>query len=108
MLSNRWLLLGSLLPLTACSSAAPGMDPPAGDPKPHVAGGEGHQCRPDTLDALVGKTASEEVIAKAVRDAGARNARVVKPGMAVTMDFREDRLTIRVDEANKIEGASCG
>jgi hypothetical protein len=32
----------------------------------------------------------------------------VKPGMAVTMDYREDRVTIRVDESNKIESASCG
>ena len=41
-------------------------------------------------------------------DSGARNARVVKPGMAVTMDFRQDRVTVQVDAQNRIERASCG
>ena len=74
---------------------------------PEVAG-LGSHCHADTLPALTGKKASQEVIDKAVRDAGARTARVVKPGMAVTMDYREDRITISVDADNRIERASCG
>jgi hypothetical protein len=45
---------------------------------------------------------------KLVADSGARNARVVKPGMEVTMDFRQDRVTVQVDGQNRIERASCG
>jgi len=123
MRTTHWMLLGCLLPLAACSSTpAPSAGPPAPPPPPpHVAGPGPHPhpgpgvgpadaatCRPDGLSALVGKTASQDVVDKAVRDSGARHARVVKPGMAVTMDFREDRLTMRVDADNRIEGASCG
>jgi len=101
------LLLGCALPLAACSSTPSSVEATPGQPRPEVAGGGG-QCRPDGLPALVGRTASQDVIDAAVRDAGARTARVVKPGMAVTMDYREDRITISVDANNRIERASCG
>ncbi len=101
------LLLGCALPLVACSSTPSSADTAPSQPKPEVAG-VGSHCHADTLPALAGKTASQEVIDKAVRDAGARTARVVKPGMAVTMDYREDRITISVDADNRIERASCG
>ena len=107
MRSNRWLLLSCLLPLAACSSTPSSADTAPTTPKPEVAG-VGSHCHPDTLAALSGQMASQEVIDRAVRDAGARTLRVVKPGMAVTMDYREDRVTVRVDEQNKIISASCG
>lgn len=107
MRSNRWLLLSCLLPLAACSSTPSSADTAPTNPKPEVAG-VGSHCRADTLTALSGQMASQEVIDRAVRDAGARTLRVVKPGMAVTMDYREDRVTLRVDEQNKIVSASCG
>ena len=62
----------------------------------------------EALEAFTGKTADEATIKKLVADSGARNARVVKPGMAVTMDFRQDRVTVQVDGQNRIERASCG
>ena len=34
--------------------------------------------------------------------------RVVRPGMAVTVDFRADRLTVEIDDANLIRRLSCG
>jgi hypothetical protein len=34
--------------------------------------------------------------------------RWVQPGMAVTMDYREDRLTVRLDSGNRIVAANCG
>ena len=40
--------------------------------------------------------------------ANARHVRVVKPGMAVTMDYRIDRLTVMLDDSGKIESISCG
>jgi hypothetical protein len=39
---------------------------------------------------------------------GARDLRWVAKGMMVTMDFRDDRLTVQLDAANRIERASCG
>jgi hypothetical protein len=48
------------------------------------------------------------VLERATLAARARVARVVAPGQAVTMDFRPDRLTIRVNGRNRIVDLTCG
>ena len=101
------LLLASILPLAACSHAGTNSTADTAPLPPKGAEGA-HACRPEGLEAFTGKTADEATIKKLVADSGARNARVVKPGMAVTMDFRQDRVTVHVDEQNRIERASCG
>ncbi|MBA0100535.1 I78 family peptidase inhibitor [Stenotrophomonas indicatrix] len=101
------LLLAAILPLAACSHAGGNASADAGSLPAKVSGGP-QECRPEALDAFTGKTADEATIKKLVADSGARNARVVKPGMAVTMDFRQDRVTVQVDAQNRIERASCG
>ena len=37
-----------------------------------------------------------------------RPARVIEPGMAVTMDHRPDRITIEIDEQDRIAAVRCG
>ncbi|MEN5005099.1 I78 family peptidase inhibitor [Stenotrophomonas indicatrix] len=101
------LLLAAILPLAACSHAGGNASADAGSLPAKVSDGP-QECRPEALDAFTGKTADEATIKKLVADSGARNARVVKPGMAVTMDFRQDRVTVLVDAQNRIERASCG
>ncbi len=110
MRSNLWILLGCALPLAACShdpagggSAGRG---PAGDLPPMEA--PSGACRSEPLQAFVGKTATQDVLDEARRASGAVHARVVKPGMAVTMDFRPDRITVGVDDNNRIERINCG
>jgi hypothetical protein len=49
-----------------------------------------------------------EIIAAVEKVFKGKTLRVVKPGDMVTMDFREDRLTIRVDVSGKIESVSVG
>ncbi|MHC1669332.1 I78 family peptidase inhibitor [Stenotrophomonas maltophilia] len=109
MRSSLWLMLGCTLPLAACShaggSAGSGSDP-APRP-PHVAGSP-QRCNPEKLEGLAGRAADEATVKQVVEASGARTARVVKPGMAVTMDFREDRVTIEVDAQNRIVRANCG
>jgi len=108
---NLLFALGCALPLAACSppakTAATPPDSPTSTAPPAVAG-SASQCDPEKLTGLTGQTATEAVIQKSVKDSGARNARVLKPGMAMTMDFREDRLSIEVDEQNRIVRANCG
>lgn len=107
MRSNLWLLLGCVLPLAACSHT--GSAGGSGEaPRVVEQGGAPQRCNPDALRGLQGQLASQAVVDKAVKDSGARHARVAKPGMAMTMDFREDRLTLQVDENNRIVSASCG
>ncbi|KKF90099.1 hypothetical protein D7U93_07720 [Stenotrophomonas maltophilia] len=99
------LALLAILPLAACNHAGSST---THDAAPAPVADAAHECRPEALEAFTGKTADEATIKKLVADSGARNARVVKPGMAVTMDFRQDRVTVQVDGQNRIERASCG
>ena len=49
-----------------------------------------------------------DVAATARKAAGARAVRVIGPGDAVTMDFRDDRLNLEIDADGKIVRARCG
>lgn len=65
-------------------------------------------CSQAPLDTFKGRTATQQVGADMLAASGARVIRWVQPGMMVTMDFREDRITVYLDAANRIERASCG
>ena len=65
-------------------------------------------CNADAVQSLVGQEASEAVVARATADSGSASVRVLGPGDAATMDFREDRLNILTDDAGVIEQLSCG
>ena len=92
------------LPLIAlaaigCTAAArPGTAPPA----------PARKCSDAALASLIGKTRSETVAAEALRRSGAKTLRWIRPGMMVTMDYREDRLNLHVDVQGKILSARCG
>ncbi len=102
---SLFLPVACLLSLAACASPS---TPAPSEPPPVAPVDGGAACRPEALEGFVGQIATEEVVKKAVSDSGARHARVAKPGMAMTMDFRQDRLTIMVDAQNRIESISCG
>ncbi|MEA1071326.1 I78 family peptidase inhibitor [Sphingomonas sp. LY160] len=87
------------LPLAACTTNM--TDPP-------VAGDPAALCRGDGLASYVGQPATQDLGARMLRETGARTIRWVPKGGMVTMDFRGDRLTVQLDEANRVERASCG
>lgn len=66
------------------------------------------ECRNDALPGFIGRTATSELGAEMLKASGARTLRWVAPGMAVTMDYRADRLTVSYDVENKVITASCG
>ena len=80
--------------IVACDSTRPGQDTSAPAPLPSTIA-----TPPPTLTRVPSHHSA---------DSGARSARVIKPGMAVTMDFREDRVNIDVDAANSIKAIRCG
>ena len=86
-----------LVPLTAACTS---MVPPA---QAVVA----EACAPASLARYTGLAANDATAARMKRETGKVALRWVRPGMAVTMDYREDRLTVYVDAANKVERASC-
>ena len=97
----RWIAAAVLLPLAACSTTDGGAEPA---PLPPPAA----ECNADSAQSFIGQTATAETGTALIRATGARTLRWVAPGMAVTMDYRPDRLTVSYDGAMKIERVSCG
>ena len=87
--------------LAACNAAG------GQSPSPIPATTEG-PCRNDGLDRFVGQTATAEIGTQLLEASGARTLRWGAPGMAMTMDFRPDRLTVSYDEKMVITSARCG
>lgn len=77
----------------------------AGPATPTSAAGK---CTPDGLGAFVGQKATAEVGTQMLAATGARALRWVPPRTAITMDYREDRLTVSYDDDMLITRASCG
>lgn len=93
------LALSLILP--ACATPA---TPPMTDPQPAAQ----DTCRPEPAKAMVGQSATAANVERARTLAGARMARVLKPGQMVTMEYLEGRLNIDVDANNVITNVRCG
>jgi hypothetical protein len=97
------LLLAALL---ATSTACTPMPPKAKATTPYPP--RLAQCQADPGQRFVGQAASEDIVEQAKTATGANSVRVLKPGMAATMDFRDDRLNLHLDEHDVIVQVSCG
>ncbi|HKU93213.1 MAG TPA: I78 family peptidase inhibitor [Sphingomicrobium sp.] len=98
---RKFALLAPAL-LTACSTA------PAATPV--VVHGEtpGHTCVEGAADRYIGQVRSDAA-GKAIQDATkAAVLRWAPPNVMLTMDYRADRVTVWLDEANKITRIRCG
>jgi len=60
-------------------------------------------CGADGLQGLVGQPARVLQTLKFEVQ-----TRIIRPGMAVTMDYSENRLNIEIDERNRISRVACG
>lgn len=64
-------------------------------------------CRPEAAEALAGRDRLTD--AQAMELTGATIVRQIQPGQGVTMDYRQERVTVETDPATgKILRASCG
>ncbi|GGA81685.1 hypothetical protein GCM10011521_20020 [Arenimonas soli] len=115
------LALAGLFALSAC--ATPSQDPPPADesadgfaaapPPPAMDEAGTNEEAPMTCDAkagqwAVGNVADEALVARVKADTGSDRVRVIKPGMMVTMDYREDRVNLDVDDDGKVLTVRCG
>ncbi|HEX8061846.1 MAG TPA: I78 family peptidase inhibitor [Allosphingosinicella sp.] len=80
-----------------CATATPPADPQSAG-----------KCDAAKAQVLSGRSRSAETGAEALRLSGAKALRWIAPGTRVTMDYREDRLNLRVDPAGKVAKADCG
>ncbi|KQZ59249.1 MULTISPECIES: I78 family peptidase inhibitor [unclassified Lysobacter] len=106
MTSSRIALAAGALAMAALTACASQANPPQmSRPLPP----EVMTCNADAAkSAALGKTASADVVERARSEAGAKSARVLKPGQMVTMEFQESRLNIDVDDKNVITNLRCG
>lgn len=121
------LTAGTVLLLAACATpsseadanteAPPAMAgepadtrPPAKPPYPEAPAAENPvmTCDATKVQWTLGQVADAALLAKAKTDSGSERLRLIQPGMAVTMDYREDRLNLDVDADNKVTRAHCG
>lgn len=130
-MSHLPISLLTLLSVVACAPVASNEPPPGGenggegavDGKPRMTGGAlppeeqirvgpglrgDAKCSPEAAQRFVGKNADEDTVHAAVAASGAALARVIRPGMMVTMDFRGDRLNLRLDDGGRIIAITCG
>jgi hypothetical protein len=123
-MSSLPISLFALLSVAACAPVGSGEAPPdaieghsdddAKAQPPHeeqirVGPGIGSNvCRADVAQRFVGEQADRETVRAAVAASGAKSVRVIEPDMMVTMDYRGDRLNIRVDASGRIVTVTCG
>lgn len=88
------------IPLAGCTTAAAPVEQVGSLP-------EG-ECDAASAQQHLGKKATAALGEQLLRETGARTLRWVAPDMAVTMDFRPDRLTVSYDRAMLINGIACG
>lgn len=84
------VILGGMVVLVACQSVPPGETGP-------------ESCGAGALQGLIGQSAEVLETMKF-----AAPTRILRPGMAVTMDFSPDRLNIEIDGAERIVRVQCG
>lgn len=75
--------------------------------QPAGPGLDGH-CDADAVQSLVGEQATDEVVEQARTDAGATLVRTLGPDEVVTLEYREGRLNVDVDDDGTITGLRCG
>lgn len=65
-------------------------------------------CEAEAVQNFIGQDATQAKGTAILKDSGARTLRWGPPNSAWTMDYREDRVNVRYDEAMKITGITCG
>ncbi|MFN4037995.1 MAG: I78 family peptidase inhibitor [Erythrobacter sp.] len=65
-------------------------------------------CNAEPAQYHVGHDATEAMGAAILKDSGARTLRWGPPRSAWTMDYRQDRVNVRYDDAMKIIDITCG
>jgi len=84
--------------LSACAAA----QPPVRGETP------GHSCRTSGTDRFVGLVRSDRAGREIMKAAHAAVIRWAPPGVMLTMDFRDDRVTVYLGPDRRITRIACG
>jgi hypothetical protein len=94
------LLLLVPLALVACATA-PAQVPVRGATP-------GYVCQNNGLERFVGQPATSALGAEMLAASRAGTLRWVPFGAMITMEFNPSRLTVRLDQQNRVASATCG
>lgn len=102
---------GCATPATEAVGATADAPPLAAAPTPEATAPTAEEaavtCQADKGQWAVGQIADEALVAKVQADTTSERVRVIKPGMMVTMDYREDRVNLEVDADNRVLVVRC-
>ncbi len=103
MMSALAMPMAALAAVLSSCSASPDMvaSAPAPAETPQL-------CKAEPAQYHVGHDATQAVGAAILKDSGARTLRWGAPRSAWTMDYRQDRVNVRYDDAMKIIDITCG
>lgn len=88
--------LYALAALCACSQAGVGLGGPSGP------------CNARPAQFALNQAGDSQLGERAMRAAGAKRLRWIKPGQMYTMEFDSDRLNLEVDANNRVVAVRCG
>ncbi len=91
-----------LLPVFLCACSTAPADPPIHGVTP------GHKCDAQGLSRFIGESGTSETGSAIKHSSHAAVLRWAPPGVMLTMDYREDRVTVHLDGHHKITQISCG
>lgn len=89
------------IPLIGFALVSCSPPPPASTPAPPTS------CGSEKVAKFVGKKRTDAIATEVAKLSGAKNIRWISPGMAVTMDYREDRLNVSLDDQGVITRFYC-
>ncbi|SHF37887.1 Peptidase inhibitor I78 family protein [Modicisalibacter ilicicola DSM 19980] len=98
--------LASVLWLSACATGPAPEDAPR--PPPMDAPGNSDRCDASGLQGYLGRTHSEALNQALASQSDASEVRVIEPGEGFTLDYRQTRLNIYLDEEGRISDLRCG
>src|SRR3954464_4181707 len=104
----RSLLLVSAALLAACSTTAAPTSAAPPDAIPVRGETPGHTCNAANAHRYIGQPRTDETGEAIKRATNAAVLRWAPPGLMLTMDYRGDRVTVRVGPNGKITQINCG
>lgn len=88
----------------ALAAGCQAQTPPAPTAPPQA----GRECNAQPAQFAVGQAYGEALADEVRRRSGASDLRVLRPGMAATMEFNPQRVNLDLDAGNRVTRVRCG
>ncbi|WP_108447448.1 I78 family peptidase inhibitor [Halomonas denitrificans] len=106
MRSKALAPIAAALLLAGCAGGSTTPDPAPAPPPPEVTAGS--DCDATSLQDRLGQRFTAALGEALQAESGAATLRVLHPGTVATLDYRQDRLNVRLDERDIITAIDCG